>query len=54
LAVGALLLVAATPAEDPYLSKRLNMVRAQIEFRGIKNERVLRARRSLSRTWSQR
>jgi protein-L-isoaspartate(D-aspartate) O-methyltransferase len=49
LAVAALLLVAAGPAEDPYLSKRLKMVRTQIEFRGIKNELVLEAMRRVPR-----
>ena len=49
LAVGALLLVAAAPTGDQYLSKRLKMVQAQIEFRGIKNERVLDAMRRVPR-----
>jgi protein-L-isoaspartate(D-aspartate) O-methyltransferase len=48
-AAGALALLAAAPPEDAFLSKRLMMVREQIEFRGIKDARVLDAMRRVPR-----
>jgi protein-L-isoaspartate(D-aspartate) O-methyltransferase len=41
--------LAAAQNEDPFLSKRLNMVRTQIELRGVKNPRVLDAMRTVPR-----
>jgi protein-L-isoaspartate(D-aspartate) O-methyltransferase len=47
-ATGLLALVAAQK-EDPFLSKRMTMVRNQIELRGVKNARVLEAMRRVPR-----
>jgi protein-L-isoaspartate(D-aspartate) O-methyltransferase len=42
-------IAAASPADDPYLSKRRTMVRAQIEARGVRDARVLEAMRRVPR-----